>query len=435
MGKKGSKGQRSKPILVTTNNGNNDDEGNDQQQDVGWSAIPGKRLPVDIANDDENDNATRSHLKAGKKRTRPTVAAPSHANEPKDDEFATENWTSNHYDDSDGEDSINQAHDEDLFDPDPLSRKNKFDAGSKLEGANDAGMFLSLEVIPGDAYQVQKTGDETSGFVTKVVFNESADSKKNVAHVPEQYDADKEERQPRKDNKRDRARKKREAREAAAIAAGGKLTDWKPKAKTEEEVKAEALLRLERKKLKRKAKKEVAQERKRLKKEQHEKSSSMQNAAVKTQVPQDAKLQVTEEESNDEAAINQVATTWSIAAPGLSLHTTLASGLHSLKYAYPTPIQASSLPAAILGRRDIVGAAPTGSGKTLSYGLPILQYLLETADSKALDKAATDQNQPQDQPLQILTPTRELAMQATSELQKVSLRKIKIGTIVGVLLR
>jgi ATP-dependent helicase YprA (DUF1998 family) len=36
-----------------------------------------------------------------------------------------------------------------------------------------------------------------------------------------------------------------------------------------------------------------------------------------------------------------------------------------------------SLPAAVLGRRDILGAAETGSGKTLAFGIPILQGILE----------------------------------------------------------
>lgn len=43
----------------------------------------------------------------------------------------------------------------------------------------------------------------------------------------------------------------------------------------------------------------------------------------------------------------------------------------------PTNIQASTLPAAILGRRDILGAAETGSGKTLAFGIPIIKGILE----------------------------------------------------------
>jgi superfamily II DNA/RNA helicase len=40
-------------------------------------------------------------------------------------------------------------------------------------------------------------------------------------------------------------------------------------------------------------------------------------------------------------------------------------------------LQAKTLPAAVLGRRDILGAAETGSGKTLAFGIPILHTILE----------------------------------------------------------
>lgn len=43
----------------------------------------------------------------------------------------------------------------------------------------------------------------------------------------------------------------------------------------------------------------------------------------------------------------------------------------------PTIIQAKTLPAAILGNRDILGAAETGSGKTLAFGIPIIKGILE----------------------------------------------------------
>lgn len=40
-------------------------------------------------------------------------------------------------------------------------------------------------------------------------------------------------------------------------------------------------------------------------------------------------------------------------------------------------MQAKTLPAAVLGHRDILGAAETGSGKTLAFGIPILHRILE----------------------------------------------------------
>lgn len=47
------------------------------------------------------------------------------------------------------------------------------------------------------------------------------------------------------------------------------------------------------------------------------------------------------------------------------------------KFKQPTQIQSLTLPAAILGRKDILGAAETGSGKTLAFGIPILNGILE----------------------------------------------------------
>ncbi|EFN81150.1 ATP-dependent RNA helicase DDX24 [Harpegnathos saltator] len=49
----------------------------------------------------------------------------------------------------------------------------------------------------------------------------------------------------------------------------------------------------------------------------------------------------------------------------------------------PTIIQAKTLPAALLGYRDILGAAETGSGKTLAFGIPIIKGILELKSQKA----------------------------------------------------
>lgn len=43
----------------------------------------------------------------------------------------------------------------------------------------------------------------------------------------------------------------------------------------------------------------------------------------------------------------------------------------------PTEIQRLTLPAAIMGRRDILGAAETGSGKTLAFGIPIIHGIIQ----------------------------------------------------------
>jgi superfamily II DNA/RNA helicase len=70
----------------------------------------------------------------------------------------------------------------------------------------------------------------------------------------------------------------------------------------------------------------------------------------------------------------------------------------------PFPIQAATIPDALLGK-DILGRGRTGSGKTLSFGLPLLTRL---------SGARTERKRPRGV---ILTPTRELAMQVSDALQ------------------
>lgn len=59
----------------------------------------------------------------------------------------------------------------------------------------------------------------------------------------------------------------------------------------------------------------------------------------------------------------------------------MLKALAEKKFLEPTEIQTLTLPAAILGRRDILGAAETGSGKTLAFGIPIINGILELRKS------------------------------------------------------
>ena len=67
---------------------------------------------------------------------------------------------------------------------------------------------------------------------------------------------------------------------------------------------------------------------------------------------------------------------------------------------YATPIQAESIPLARSGK-DIVGQARTGSGKTVAFGIPIIENCQPTGQTQAL----------------VLCPTRELATQVGEEIQ------------------
>lgn len=86
---------------------------------------------------------------------------------------------------------------------------------------------------------------------------------------------------------------------------------------------------------------------------------------------------------------------------GLGLSPELLAVLNSLKFTTPTPIQHQCIPTALEGK-DIVGIAQTGTGKTLAFGLPMLQLLMKSG-GQAL----------------ILLPTRELALQVDEVLHKV----------------
>ncbi|HTR09907.1 MAG TPA: DEAD/DEAH box helicase [Paraburkholderia sp.] len=78
-------------------------------------------------------------------------------------------------------------------------------------------------------------------------------------------------------------------------------------------------------------------------------------------------------------------------------------------YTTPTPIQAQAIPVVLTGR-DVMGAAQTGTGKTASFSLPIIQRLLPGASTSA---------SPARHPVRalILTPTRELADQVANNVR------------------
>ncbi len=77
--------------------------------------------------------------------------------------------------------------------------------------------------------------------------------------------------------------------------------------------------------------------------------------------------------------------------------------LNKLKFVTPTPIQQQSIPAAIEGK-DLIGIAQTGTGKTLAFGLPMIQRLAQSGGkSRGL----------------IVLPTRELAVQVNDSLKKI----------------
>ncbi len=61
---------------------------------------------------------------------------------------------------------------------------------------------------------------------------------------------------------------------------------------------------------------------------------------------------------------------------GIDLHPKLLLRLYNMGFTSPTPIQRAMLPKAMVSLKDVIAAAETGSGKTLSYGLPILDTFI-----------------------------------------------------------
>uniref|UniRef100_A0A2P2KF34 DEAD-box ATP-dependent RNA helicase 28 n=4 Tax=Rhizophora mucronata TaxID=61149 RepID=A0A2P2KF34_RHIMU len=103
----------------------------------------------------------------------------------------------------------------------------------------------------------------------------------------------------------------------------------------------------------------------------------------------------------------------------LNLSRPLLRASEDLGYTKPTPIQAACIPLALTGR-DICGSAITGSGKTAAFALPTLERLLYRPKRVAAIRVL------------ILTPTRELAVQVHSMVEKLAqFTDIRCCLIVG----
>jgi Superfamily II DNA and RNA helicases len=100
----------------------------------------------------------------------------------------------------------------------------------------------------------------------------------------------------------------------------------------------------------------------------------------------------------------------------LNIDPIIIKALNNMGFEEPTPIQAITIPTAIMGR-DIIGRAQTGTGKTAAYGIPLA--------------ARCDLDLEQFQGL-VIVPTRELAMQVAEELNKIgSQKKVRSLPIYG----
>ncbi len=86
----------------------------------------------------------------------------------------------------------------------------------------------------------------------------------------------------------------------------------------------------------------------------------------------------------------------------LGIDKRVVKAITELGFENPTPIQEATIPALLNNKRDLVGLAQTGTGKTAAFGLP----MVETVDFNSRNTQAL-----------IICPTRELCLQITRDLQ------------------
>jgi ATP-dependent RNA helicase DeaD len=86
----------------------------------------------------------------------------------------------------------------------------------------------------------------------------------------------------------------------------------------------------------------------------------------------------------------------------LGIRHDIVNAITELGFENPTPIQEQAIPVLLSGSNDFVGLAQTGTGKTASFGLPLLELL------------DFEENYPQ---ALILCPTRELCLQIASDIK------------------
>ena len=100
---------------------------------------------------------------------------------------------------------------------------------------------------------------------------------------------------------------------------------------------------------------------------------------------------------------------------GLGIAPKMLETISKLGFTTPTSIQHKAIPVAIVGK-DIIGIAQTGTGKTLAFGIPMVQQLLKSGRGKGL----------------IILPTRELALQVDESIQKIGRNfGIKTAVLIG----
>jgi superfamily II DNA/RNA helicase len=110
----------------------------------------------------------------------------------------------------------------------------------------------------------------------------------------------------------------------------------------------------------------------------------------------------------------------------LGVQAPIVAALAGVGITHPFPIQAMTLPVALTGH-DIIGQAKTGTGKTLGFGIPVLQRAIAPGEEgfEALEAPGKPQ-------ALVVVPTRELAVQVAGDLATAGkLRGVRVLTVYG----
>lgn len=147
--------------------------------------------------------------------------------------------------------------------------------------------------------------------------------------------------------------------------------------------------------------------------EMDDESSDGSDSEEETQAEKDRKAAFFDSETNTAEAHESFLS--------MNLSRPLLKAITTLGFSKPTPIQAATIPVALLGK-DVVGNAVTGSGKTAAFIIPMLERLLYRDKGK---KAAATR-------CVVLVPTRELAVQCFDVGQKLATHTdIQFALLVG----
>ncbi len=104
-----------------------------------------------------------------------------------------------------------------------------------------------------------------------------------------------------------------------------------------------------------------------------------------------------------------------------NFHPKISAGIKALNFTTPTPIQEQAIPH-LIAKKDLLGIAQTGTGKTAAFVLPILERLMQRAKGNVHGKVRA----------LIIAPTRELAIQIDEVLRELgSQLDIKSALIFG----